>query len=367
MKKNIYIVLFLLCTINLYAQTFNVVIEDLKPTIENNRFPLIKYKNAPKIENKINTLLQIENLEHLPGVFTTSPFEQKTGDFMGSTSFDGYEQYNTPKNILSLSISGMGTGAYSEEFEIYYNFDLRNGKRITYNDFINEKENKNLTQKLNKRVKDKITDFLHSEEEYYQTENIKKEDKEYYNDQVEMYSYCLKNIENSSLDYYEFYFQKDSITFVRGRCSNHAMRALDDLGKFKLSFSFKEMQKYLSKEGVSLLNGDFNIPNTKSPEGKFYKGKINNKYPITVLISKVYSDNSLHIQYWYDKNKEPIEWNGTLRNNHFSLIEYDQYDETNNRWIIRAKIEADIIGDSIIGTWQDLKTNKIFKLKLTEY
>jgi hypothetical protein len=73
------------------------------------------------------------------------------------------------------------------------------------------------------------------------------------------------------------------------------------------------------------------------------------------------------MQYWYDKIKIPIEWNGTFTNNHFSLIEYDKYDEEKEKWIIKAKIEADLINNNIIGTWIDIKTNEIFKIELTEY
>jgi hypothetical protein len=36
---------------------------------------------------------------------------------------------------------------------------------------------------------------------------------------------------------------------------------------------------------------------------KLYKGKIDGKYRITVLINKVYEDGSFSANYWYDKNK----------------------------------------------------------------
>jgi len=192
-------------------------------------------------------------------------------------------------------------------------------------------------------------------------------DEDFSNEQIELYSTCIEDIEQNTIEYYDYYFEKDSITFVRGRCSNHAMRAIDDLDKFKIKFSYNEIKKYFTKYGLSLLNGETNILEIKSPEGKFYKGKINNKYPITLLLLEIYSDNSLNIQYWYDKNRIPIEWNGNFINNHFSLIEYDNYDEEKQIWIIKAKIEADLINNKIIGNWTNIKTNEIFKIELTEY
>lgn len=370
MKNKIYILLVIFWTINIYSQSSEVIIEDLKPIVNENKFPTIKYKASTKVEDKINILLQIENLNHLPNKFKKNPFEKVVYDresINGSTQFYGYEKHITPKNILSLMINGESTGAYSEAFEIYYNFDLRSGKKIILNDFMTEIGIKEITKKLNLNIKKTIETFLVPIKKALDVKNINKDDKELYKAQKELYSNCLEDIEHSTIDYYDFYIEKDSITFVRGRCSNHAMRAIDDLNKFKIKFSFNEIKKYLSKNGLDLLNGNNNNSRIKSPEGKFYKGKINNKYLITTLISKINTDTSLNMQYWYDKIKIPIEWNGTFANNHFSLVEYDKYDEEKEKWIIKAKIEADLINNNIIGTWIDIKTNEIFKIQLTEY
>jgi hypothetical protein len=48
-------------------------------------------------------------------------------------------------------------------------------------------------------------------------------------------------------------FWKDKLTFVAGRCSNHAMRALDDLGSHVVEFSYKELEKYWSPYAKNLL------------------------------------------------------------------------------------------------------------------
>jgi hypothetical protein len=73
------------------------------------------------------------------------------------------------------------------------------------------------------------------------------------------------------------------------------------------------------------------------------------------------------MQYWYDKKQIPIAWNGNFINNHFSLVEYDKYDEEKQVWIIKASIEADLINNKIIGTWTNNQTKEVFKLALTEY
>jgi len=368
--KHYFILIAIFYSVNIYSQNSEVIIDNLKPAINENKFPLIKYKKNTKVEDKINTLLQIENLEHLPNVFKKNPFEkvvygQERSN--GSVQFYDYKKNKTPKNILSLMINGEATGAYSEEFEMYYNFDLRTGKKLNLKDFITENGIKEITKKLNKNVKKIIELFSVSIKNSLKVKSKNLSDEDFSNEQIELYSACIENIEENTIEYYDYYFEKDSITFVRGRCSNHAMRAIDDLDKFKIKFSYNEIKKYFTKYGLSLLNGETNVLEIKSPEGKFYKGKINNKYPITLLLLEIYSDNSLNIQYWYDKNRIPIEWNGNFINNHFSLIEYDHYDEEKQKWLIQAKIEANLINDKIIGTWTNVKTNEIFKIELTEY
>ncbi|NOQ72693.1 MAG: hypothetical protein GQ574_11855 [Crocinitomix sp.] len=364
MKRHFYILLTIFFSNVIFSQNSEIIIEDLKPAYNENVFPTISYSINSQIEAKLNTLLQLENLEHLPNCFKINPFEKVAYDQerdYGSVHFYGYEKTITPDNILGLMLRGEATGAYSETFEIYYNFDLRTGNKINLNEFLTKNGINALTNKLNQEVRNTIEAFVASVKEN------PSDDEDFVNEQLDLYTTCLEGVELNSIAYYTYYFEKDSITFVRGRCSNHAMRAIDDLGSFKIKFSYNDIAEYSSKYAKGLLNGETKIYQLESPEGKFYKGKIDNKYPITVLISQVHTDNSLHIQYWYDKYKTPIEWNGNFLNNHFSLIEYDAYDEEKQKWVKKAAIEADLIANKIIGTWTNLETNQIFELVLTEY
>jgi hypothetical protein len=186
MKNKIYILLVIFWTINIYSQSSEVIIEDLKPIVEENKFPIIKYKVNTKVEDKINILLQIENLNHLPNKFKNNPFEKVVYDLEsinGSTQFYAYKKNITPKNILSLMINGESTGAYSEGFEIYYNFDLRSGKKIILNDFMTEIGIKEITKKLNLNIKKTIETFLVPIKKSLNVKNINKDDKELYKEQ----------------------------------------------------------------------------------------------------------------------------------------------------------------------------------------
>lgn len=362
MTKAIYIFFILLYSVQVISQNSEIDITVLKPTTGENKFPVVTYNIEPKIEDKINTLLQLKNLRHLPNHYKANPFEkvEYSPDNSVSVMFYGFQKIITPKNILSIIINGEATGSYTESFESYYNFDLRTGNVINLTDFLTEDGIKQITKKLNLKVKKEINNFLVHLDKTSEDDII--------NGQLNIYTNCLENIEHNSIESYTYYFKKNGITFIRGRCSNHAMRALDDLGQFEISFSYNELKIFLSEYGSGLLNQKNQICKVKSQSGKFYKGKIDNKYPITVFfISKVYTDESLSMSYWYDKYKTPIKWNGKLTNNHFSLIEYDYYDEEKNKWVLKAKIQADLINDTIIGTWTNLETKEILKIKLIEY
>ncbi|MEF9476692.1 hypothetical protein OWR28_02060 [Chryseobacterium sp. 1B4] len=163
----------------------------------------------------------------------------------------------------------------------------------------------------------------------------------------------------------KYFFGKDKLTFVAGRCSNHAMRALDELDSHEIEFTYRALENYWSPYAKNLISGSEKTDIT-SINNKLYKGKIDGKYSITVLIDQVYDDGSFSAKYWYDKNKKLIEWGGNIKGNHISIIENDYYSEEAHQWIFKALVEADLQGKKIIGTWQDYKTKKYLTLELEE-
>lgn len=354
---------------NSIIQSEDVTVRDLSPVADKNKFPLVNLSKNKDVENKINTTLQLEQLEHLPGVFKKNPFEKVTyghdNGMGGSVNFYEYTQNSTISNILSLTLKGEGTGAYSENFDYYYNFDLRTGNKILLQQLFTEDGLNNLTQLLNQRVKKEIDDYLAKLQKPTNNQKITEEDSTALDDEEGMYEECLGSVMDYKPEYYSFNFTHDSIVFERERCSNHAMRALDELDKFDISLSFKELKSYLSVYGENLLNNSNTAIETQSPEGKLYKGFIDGKYPISAMIGDIYDDGSFSMNYWYNKTKIPITWNGSFANQHFSLTESkDQGDSS----IEVAKIEANWVNNKkIIGTWTNAKTKQVLKLELEAY
>lgn len=340
--------------------------EDLKPNFNKNKFPNIQFPKNLKVQNKINTFLQLEHLEHLPNVYKVNPYEKLRIDEnndMYSVTFYDWKVNKTPKNILSLVINGESMGAYSEEYITYNNFDLRNGNKIFANSLFTNEGKTKITDFLNQCVNHEINIFLKGIKEIVPGENETKEDEEFkemITEQISMFKECLNYSNTYTLENYDFTFQKDSIIFYRGRCSNHAMRALDDLDTFKISISYKELEKYLSPYGKSLCFDNSKIIETSMIEGKMYKGKINDKYPITAIIQNINSDNSTSIIYWYDRYNLPITCYGKFIHNQLFLNEENETGEN-------IVIEANYVKNKIIGNWENKTNNKTFKLELIEY
>jgi hypothetical protein len=364
MKNKIFFLLLIIISSKFYSQNLDVKITNLKPSKEESIFPEVKCETKPRIEEKLNLFLQLEYLSHLPGKFVKNPFENATysSNRTGITSLFDWKVNKKAGNILSLTISGESTGAYSEGFEYYENFDLRNGNSIKMRDFFAKNRSDDLAKKLNLVVKKTIANFL---KEIKPTKNkkISKVNEETFADQVLLYESCLEGVLEYKLDYYKFYFTKTGITFVRERCSNHAMRAIDDLDSYSVTMSNKQIDAYLTIYGRNLIQNKSENSNTNSPDGKIFKGKINNKYPITAIIKNINDDGSIEMKYWYDKVKEPIEWSGNFTKNHFSISETNFENNTST-----AIIEADFIENKkIIGTWTNESTKEVLKLELEEY
>ncbi|MBP1167282.1 MULTISPECIES: hypothetical protein [unclassified Chryseobacterium] len=355
MKKSI--VFFLLISGLSFSQQQKVKISNLQPKTEDTVFPVVSYSENPRVENKINTFLQVDQLEYVPGS-GGNPFKlasTATNSYSNYVYFYSWDKIETPKNILSIAINGEASGAYPEEFADWKNFDLRTGNYINPEDLFQAESFKTINGLIQKRIQKRVGDFLNQLKS-------EKNPSEETPDQIALYEDCFTEY---TLNGIKIFFEKDKLTFVAGRCSNHAMRALDDLGSHKIEFSYKELDKYWSSYAKNLISGSEKTEIT-SLNNKLYKGKIDGKYSITVLISQVYDDGSFSAKYWYDKNKKLIEWNGKIKGNHISIIENDYYSEETNQWVFKALVEADLQGRKIIGTWQDEKTKKYLTLELEE-
>lgn len=342
-------------------------IKNLNPATEDYTFPEIHSTPDAKIGEKINLFLQLQYLKHLPGVYKKNPFEKVAYDdqnLNGSFAFYGWNKLETPSNIFSLSISCEFSGAYIEGYETHHNFDTRNGNTILLSDIILPDKQAYITQLVNQKVKQEIKVFLSETKINLQaTDSIRQRELfDRYNEQINLYEDCLSDFTEYQLDDFNFYFTQNQVHVLRGRCSSHVNRAIDDLYEFDIPLDYNAIKEYLSSYGKSLLFNTITGATSTSPIGKIFKGTIG-KNAVTMVIPQINYDNSLTVTYWYDKYKTPIECHGTFKDNHFYLMEQSTDDFTG----LIGIIEADWVNGTIKGVWINNKTKKEYPMLLGLY
>lgn len=360
MKKS-SLLFFCFVTNFYFSQQEKVLVSNLKPKTENSVFPLVSLPSNKIAEEKINNFLQVSELENIPRT-RKNPFQltlSASNESSNLVYFYEWKKLQSPKNILSLLISGEATGAYPEGFLEWNNFDLRTGNYLNLPDIFEEDKIEVVQNFVNKKVETTISDFISNLKGKKELSDIEKE-------QIRMYQECLEYVNRKDLTSEKFYFNKNTLSIVRERCSNHAMRAMDDLDTFTVDFTIAEIEPYLNAFGKNLLSRSKKLSKQENIQNKLYKGKIDKKYPITVLIKDINEDGSFSAVYWYNNTKKLINWRGEISNNHLSITEDDTDEENIKNWIPKATVEADIKGNKIVGTWQDFKTKKYLNLELEE-
>ncbi len=362
--KNL-IVLILLTSIS-FGQSKDFKVKKLLPTLGENDFPEIFYSKNEKLADKINTFLQIKHLEHLPKKFKKNPFERVASDpenCCGYTEFYSWKVNKTPASILSLFITGETNGAYPEGFDDYENFNAKTGNPILLKEVFTESGLESIEKQFITKVKNEIQNFLKTIPAQLKKTKKKSAERETLEEQKFMYTDCLSYITIGELNSYtNFYFANQSIILIRERCSNHAMRGIDELDKYEIPFNYAKIKPLLSNYGNSLfLNANKNYV-SETPEGKIFKGFIDKKIPITVLVKQFNDGGSIDVIYWYDKVRETILCSGSFTDDTFELS------ENNTDGNATAKINAKFINNKkIIGTWMDLKTNIPLSLEVELY
>ena len=371
-KKQVVNCIILLCAVSYaYSQDLKVVNIDGKGCT--GEFPFIISNSNPLASEKINTYFNVDLLEIVPGSFKKCPFEKVMYDSANCCAHTDFENYSiniNSKTILSISINGETTGAYSENANWNYNFNAITGDLIYPDELFTEAGYSKIKKQLISKRKAIVTEFLKGLNAQFISKKFEI-DEERANDQKSIYEDCLQYIDDNDFIYGQFLIHKNFIVFTRERCSNHGMRAVDDLGEFSDTLKISEISNLLSRYGKALLFEDTKeCQNIKPPisNTKILKGFINDKIPITCIFYRPYDDRSISIKYWYDKNKSVIEWRGTFRNkSKLNLIEDDYFDKKQDKWILKALINADVTADSIKGTWTNQKNGKKLTICLNRY
>ncbi len=221
-------------------------------------FPLIKAKSSA-VSTRINNTLCSDFLDVDRDKIKKSIFENiwPGGENNSRLLSDiSYEVLHNSKRIFSISISAAGCIAYCEEFTRYYNFDLRTGKQFLLEDLLTADGKKLLLESINKQKKETLEHKIRLAKETLRRKgsSLSEEDKEYYEEMIDVYTTCLGGQLYRSFECLQFSLQEKTLVVFGERCSAHVNQNVDELGDFEFGFSLANWKKHFNTYGLSLLN-----------------------------------------------------------------------------------------------------------------
>jgi hypothetical protein len=346
-----YIYTFILLITYSFANDYKII--NLKEKgKESTNFPFVTSKLYKSAANNININLQFEMFQNTPKKKNLFLIKKNMNRTLYINSFYSIEE----KNFLSITLEGEGCGAYCENFSKYFNFDKYTGQEITINDLFTKKGILEINKIIRKKNLKRISNFI----------SINKNDlgdEEEYDEQTQMFQECLERRKGSKSyftlnNYTSVLLEKNSMKIIHGRCSNHALRALDDIGSFMNTFTFKFLKPYLSSYGQNLLEGK----QYKTPQNilnkRIWKGKIDNKYSI-----KLKNTTYGNWVYWYTKYNKIIELKSNYKNP-FLYLEERIYHKNQKKWQTTSLIKLKLENNQLYGTYTNYSNNKVMKVFL---
>ena len=289
----------------------------------------------------------------------------KEDGLFGRSDF-GFSVLRNDGRLLALQVDAEGCGAYCEPFSALYNFDATNGRAVFASDIFTSaggevllKQNlaKRLTQYASAITALNNEAVAHRKKQGIATpwpqprpDGEQDEQEARIAETIDMYEYCMESMR--SPDYSRYHRLTDvalkidskSLTFVYERCSNHAMRALDDVGDQLIEYKISELAPYFTAYGKYLLQNGPQVAPPAEPYGQILQGHVG-LAAVTLLLSQPYSDGSMSASYFYNKYRRFIALSGKVSGNVVELTESDSADTP--RPLIRATIQ----GGQLEGQW----------------
>lgn len=259
------------------------------------------------------------------------------------------------QRLLALSVTAEGCGAYCEGFTRSFVFDAGNGRELQATDLFTAAGAQAiaavLARQRDARIKAEIRKLKAAADPNSKAGKALTEDeRESKLEAAEMFEACLPQYAkpdrgSAALGSDEIRIKGAAIAFVRGRCSNHMMQALDTLGEFINSLPLKDLVLHLSAYGKFLLGVGPAAPAPTSPFGQVLVGKVGTA-PITMRLRRPYgAEENLGGVYYYERFRTPISLFGPRRGEAWELKE--DAEEGKARPVMRFTVS----GDRIIGEW----------------
>ncbi|WP_076593182.1 hypothetical protein [Herminiimonas arsenitoxidans] len=254
--------------------------------------------------------------------------------------------------LLTVAFAIDGCGAYCEEYQVSYSFDLTTGRMLIPDELFTADGMQALSKQMNKEKHTRYLQQLSALEK--QSQQLKKqkdasaEDRDDLEGRLALNRTCAEQAAGSDADvssafsYYIWEFTQDHANMKAERCSNHAMRALDDVGDIVRALPYASLKPYLSTYGKSVFLGE-GTKRATGVYGQVLRGHLGNN-AIIMLLNRL-PDDSISGVYFYEKYRKPIDLSGSMSGNEITLQEYVENSST------QATMRLTITGQQVKGIW----------------
>jgi len=182
--------------------------------------------------------------------------------------------------ILSIAFDVEGCGAYCENYDVYYSFAVKTGDLLKPDALFTANGMNNLAQLLGRAKGAEHRKLLATLRQELHTAYQRHEQPDTITDlqeRISLNSECIGEGRHTDrtprvaetgpgFGYDKFAFGETTFRLTRERCSNHAMRALDDVGDYTLELPYAALSPYLTDYGRRLLLDEAAAPVAESSE-----------------------------------------------------------------------------------------------------
>ncbi|ULU26461.1 hypothetical protein [Dyella terrae] len=247
----------------------------------------------------------------------------------------GFTVGRNDAHILSITIERDGCGAYCEDWTESFHFNATTGAAFTADDVISPEARTTIVRMMKQERTRQYTALLKELRAQRRTQAMtgtpdKAKDADAdLDERIGFNEQCLAGLtearsDTSSDSSDTFRYLKlaipdaKSVTFVAERCSNHAMRALDDVGDVTLRISDDKLRGFLTAYGRTLFFGDDEPQQPSSPRGQVLHGRIGSA-SITMRVAADSDASSGTAIYFYEKYRLPITLSSARNGNTLRL------------------------------------------------
>jgi hypothetical protein len=226
------------------------------PPHERFTFPHFAIPERPQLAERINRDLCIDFLEMDPDTATGSIFQTVWGDtahgFPQQLFSLSWTSGQLLPEVLSVTLSGEGCGAYCEGFTVHYVYDLRDGSRLRYDSLFTTDGLKAVDDTLRKHWQAAVGAQLRLIQDSSRAPGLAADDRERWAEELELYRQCLA--ERSGLRPYVADMEPlaRALRVWVAQCSAHYNRNVDDLGEVSMELPYAWLGPYLRTEALSL-------------------------------------------------------------------------------------------------------------------